>query len=174
MILALSSTDSPFGLNPFAFVSTSIEEYRAFGMKQQMAGDISVLHPHQPSLAARKIPDLFVVPAVPVRARSSEADCILPAQFNSAPPPSRKEKGGPAFNLPAVAYPDFLRAIEGSERPKPVLILELFEAFKHRCTNESGALRKGAVENKLSEVAYKEKKMWHVRPAEWVSRGACA
>lgn len=85
------------------------------------------------------------------------------------PPPSKKEKVGPAFNLPASAYPDFLRAIEGSDLPKPVLIMELFETFKHRCTNEGGVLRKGAVENKLSGVAYKEKKVWHVRAAEWVS-----
>jgi chromatin assembly factor 1 subunit A len=87
-------------------------------------------------------------------------------------PPSKKERAGPAFNLPATAYPDFLRAIEGSDLPKPVLIIKLFEAFKHRCTNECGVLRKGAVENKLSEVAYKEKKVWHVRPAEWVSHRA--
>lgn len=173
MSLCSSSTDSPFGLDPFSFVSTSIEEYQAFtvAMKQQTTGDIPGLSLYQPSGAAGKIPDL-PAPGVHLRARSSETDNVCSAQLGSPMPPPplpQKERTGPAFNLPATAYPDFLRAIEGSEVPKPVLILELFEAFKHRCTNESGALRKGAVEKKLSEIAYKEKKIWHVRPTEWAS-----
>lgn len=83
---------------------------------------------------------------------------------------AKKDKpAAPAFKLPASEYPAFLRAIEGSERPKPVLIAELYENFRTKCTSESGALRKGAVEGKLGEIAFKEKKVWHVKAAEWVS-----
>lgn len=85
--------------------------------------------------------------------------------MSSAP---KREKSGPAFTLPPTLYPDFLRAIEGSERPKAVLIDELYKLFKDRITG-GPALRKGAVELKLGEIAVKEKKVWHVKPAEWVS-----
>lgn len=134
--------------------------------KQQRVGDSSAS-----SSSARNIPDLFAVPELPQRALSSDIGLTVGTLTTSSTMPPlqlKKDKAGPSFNLPTSEYPNFLRAIEGSERPKPVLITELYEAFKGRCTPESGALRKGAVENKLSEIAYKEKKVWRVKQTEWV------
>jgi chromatin assembly factor 1 subunit A len=81
------------------------------------------------------------------------------------------KKGSPNFNLPSSLYPEFLQVIEGSDHPKAVLVDELYKAFKDRpelVGTGIGALRKGAVESKIAEIAFKEKKVWRVRPKEWV------
>ncbi len=78
-------------------------------------------------------------------------------------------KKGPAFSLPSEHFPAFLRAIDGSDRPKAVLVDELFKQFKHLPGVLS--LRKGAIDSKLSEVATKEKKVWKVKRDAWASIG---
>lgn len=162
-------------------MSSCEEEFRAFTIAQKQqdqppqptAGASS----SAPASTARKIPDLFAVPSIPYRAPHPELGATSSTSTNSLAASasestalgagSKKEKSGPAFTLPTALYPDFLRAIDGSDKPKAVLIDELYKSFKDRISG-GPALRKGAVEIKVSEVASKEKKVWRVRPAEWV------
>ncbi|KAF8309802.1 hypothetical protein DL93DRAFT_2230665 [Clavulina sp. PMI_390] len=170
--------DASCGIDPFTYVSTADEEYQAFVTAQKQQRQPAP----DPSSTAHQVPDLFAVPLLPHRplasSSSSDSTAIGPSTSTSStstvapPPPPKLTKAAPPFNLPASAYPDFLRAIEGSDRPKPVLVNELYEAFKGRCSTDSGgALRKGAVEGKLAEIAYKEKKTWRIRAGEWTVAG---
>ena len=102
----------------------------------------------------------FVVPAVPPHVLASYTN-------GTSLDGTSAVKKGPAFSLPLEHYPAFLQAIDGSDRPKAVLVDELFKQFK----NMPGvfSLRKGAIESKLSEVAAKEKKVWKVKQDVWAS-----
>jgi hypothetical protein len=61
---------------------------------------------------------------------------------------------------------DFLRAVEGSDKTKKLLLLDLYARFK-------SAGSQASIKQKLEEVATKagtKGSMWKIKPAAWVSK----
>ncbi|KAF9519936.1 hypothetical protein BS47DRAFT_1336670 [Hydnum rufescens UP504] len=175
--------DTPFGIDPFSFVSTCLEDYRA---SYNVHPSQNPIHPMEtkPMSTSRPFTD-FAVPAVPPhillthpQAELSESNTPLTSSTSSAtlvptatntPGVRSAPKKAPIFTLPTALFPSFLSSIDGSTLSKPVLIDELFKKFK--TMPDVVGLRKGAVESKLAEVAFKEKRVWKVKAEVWAETG---
>lgn len=163
-------TDSPFGLDPFSFVSTCIEDSRASAVSSH-----TTTIPHVPPASDASAPrqtSEFAVPAVPPHILVSKAQATvndpssLPLTTGKPKTAAGASKKMPAFTLPDSLFASFLRSINGSTQSKPVLIDELYK--KYKAMPNADSLKKGAVEGKLAEVAFKEKKVWKIKPEAWV------
>ncbi|KAF8328816.1 chromatin assembly factor 1 subunit A-domain-containing protein [Cantharellus anzutake] len=148
--------DSYLGLDPFAFVSACVEDYNKFVTQSEDA----------PSDTGPN----FAIPTIPLHVLASQANGSVVNETDSAPAKvGTSRRTGLTFSLPSEHYPAFLRAIDGSDRPKPVLIDELFKQFKD--LPGVPLLRKNAIETKIGEIAVKEKKIWKVKSDVWTHAG---
>jgi hypothetical protein len=73
----------------------------------------------------------------------------------------------PKAKFTAAELADFLRAIDGSDKTKKLLLVDLYARFK-------AAGSQASIKAKLEEVAIKagtKGSVWSIKPAAWVSTG---
>ncbi|KZT59825.1 hypothetical protein CALCODRAFT_515915 [Calocera cornea HHB12733] len=131
--------DAPFPLDPFAFVAPPMKPE---GAASAAAGE-------------QKIPPTGEQQPHPESSASATAAAESAAKSKGAVPP-------PKHPFPEQHLAALLQAIEGSTKPRPVLLEDLFSSFKHL------GVKKNAIDAKLKEVCVKEKKVWKVLDEAWV------
>jgi chromatin assembly factor 1 subunit A len=165
-LLTNSSADTPYGVDPFTFVSTAVEDHKA--AKQ----------------AAAAPQDGFVVPALPDRIVNGggQANAVqssgVPASdsANGEQKATKPRTSGAAALKPKSPFPDehltaLFAKIDALATGSLILLVEAaYQDLKEH------KVKKNAVEAKIREVAEKtgQPKVWAVRPEARVSPSAPA
>ncbi|KZO95215.1 hypothetical protein CALVIDRAFT_181345 [Calocera viscosa TUFC12733] len=133
---------APFPLDPFDFVAHGKQEAGVALVEQQ-------------------VPTTVQQQARPETSASAAAAAETAAKARAAVAP-------PKHPFPEQHLVALLQAIEGSTKPRPVLLEDLFSSFKHL------GVKKNAIDAKLKEVCVKDKKVWKVLDDAWTSVGVGA
>jgi chromatin assembly factor 1 subunit A len=157
-------TDTPYGIDPFTFVSTAVQDMKAAKQQVDSAGSE------------------FAVPVLPDHVHDSSAPPVLGStsgdtsvDMSSLHPNAALSTGAkraplkPKSAFPEALVPALLAKIDALNTGSIILIVE--SAYQDMKAQKG--VKKNSLEAKIREVSEKSQKVWTVKPDMRVSSQSC-